>query len=100
MLLLLATDYCFQPPARVDGFGAEQAVEGDSDDLFRRLLFGERAAVAIPAREPVDHAEEAEGRGGRVHVLQPARRLQLFERVAQVVEVGALAVRDLSVLRG
>src|SRR5829696_6509244 len=91
---LLAPDYCSQSPR------PHQAVEGDLDDLLGRLLFVERAALLEPAREPVDHPEEAEGGGRRVHVLHLPRGLQLVQRAAEKVEVLPLALRDLALLRG
>src|SRR6185369_3005302 len=77
-----------------------QSVEGDVDDLVADLVGVQRAVALHPAREPVDRAEKAEGGDGDVDVAQLAGRLHLAQRGAQEVEVGALAPRDLSVLRG
>src|SRR2546423_1593673 len=73
--------------------GAQQPVEGDLGDLLRHTLLGEGAVLPEPARQPVDHSEEAEGRRRRVHVLQPPFRLEFVQEAAQAFKVFELAAR-------
>src|SRR5437667_10670294 len=73
-------------------------MQRDLDDLFRDLLRRELAILTKPAREPIDHAEEAESGGRRIHLLQPPFGFELIEEIAQAIKVFALALRDLSIL--
>src|SRR5262247_1805770 len=79
---------------------AQQAAERDLFYFICDFLARQSAVRLVPSRKPEQHSEQAEGRHSGVDVFQLAFFFQLPERVAQQVEVGALALLDFAAVGG
>src|SRR5215510_5794832 len=79
---------------------SQQSAEGDLAYLLNYLFRRQTAVGVVPAREPQDRAEQAECRHRHVHLSQLPFLLELIERVADQIDVGAFPLADLATMLG
>src|SRR5215468_8603750 len=77
---------------------AQQSAERDLAYLFDYLFRRQTSVGVIPARKPQDGAEQTERRHRHVHLSQPSFLLELLERIADQIDVGALPLVDLAAM--
>src|SRR6266446_307131 len=84
--------------SRPSSLRSQQTGQRDLGNLFGYLVGCQPALRAVPAREPEDHAEQAERRGDHVQIPQFPALLELAERFPDQINICALPLINLTTL--